>query len=315
LLLARPSLWGEPTEVKVGIYVIDIDSLDSANQNFSASVYYEARWKSPLLEHEGPGPKFLPTSAVWTPRLGIVNQQQAWYAAPQFVEITPEGEVVLRQKVWGWFSQPLDLRNFPQDEQTLAIHMVAGGLLQTEVAITPLLRAKGRSSGIAQSFSIPDFSVVSWTAEPRPYVPFPGQPGTAGFIMELKMKRHAGYYVWKLIVPLCLIVAMSWVPRWIDPREIGPNIGISATAFLTLIAYYFATTVLLPRVSYITRMDFFILMANVMVFLALLQTVVTSSYVSRADIRVLRRIDLWSRLLYPFALAVVLAASFSNLLF
>ena len=52
----RPSVWGEPTEVRVGIYVIDVDGVNSANQNFSASVYYEARWNSPILRHKGPGP-------------------------------------------------------------------------------------------------------------------------------------------------------------------------------------------------------------------------------------------------------------------
>jgi hypothetical protein len=62
-------------------------------------------------------------------------------------------------------------------------------------------------------------------------------------------------------------------------------------------------------------MDLFILVSNVMVFLALLQTVITSSYVSRTDIRVLRRIDLWSRAIYPLALAFVLAVSFSRLIF
>lgn len=27
---------------------------------------------------------------------------------------------------------------------------------------------------------------------------------------------------------------MSWVPRWIDPEQVGTNIGISTTSFLTL---------------------------------------------------------------------------------
>ena len=54
--LERPSVWGEPTEVKVAIYVIDVDLVNSAEQNFSASVYYEAHWNSPILRHKGPTP-------------------------------------------------------------------------------------------------------------------------------------------------------------------------------------------------------------------------------------------------------------------
>ena len=54
--MERPTVWGEPTEVQIGIYVIDVDEVDSADQSFSASVYYEARWKNPFLRHKGPGP-------------------------------------------------------------------------------------------------------------------------------------------------------------------------------------------------------------------------------------------------------------------
>jgi len=94
----RPNRWGEPTEVRVEIYVIDVDGVDSANQNFSASIYIEARWDMPLLRHKGPGPLIKRTTEVWTPRLVIVNQQQSWSAFPSYVEISPDGEVTYRQK-------------------------------------------------------------------------------------------------------------------------------------------------------------------------------------------------------------------------
>jgi hypothetical protein len=56
----------QPTKVGVRIYIIDVDGVDSEKQNFSASVYFEARWKSPLLQHEGPGPKIQRTTSIWT---------------------------------------------------------------------------------------------------------------------------------------------------------------------------------------------------------------------------------------------------------
>ncbi len=93
--LERPSVWGEPTEVKVTIYVIDVDLVNSAEQNFSASVFYEAHWSSPILRHKGPGPLIRRTTGIWTPRLTIINQQQAWPSFPAAVEISPGGDVVL----------------------------------------------------------------------------------------------------------------------------------------------------------------------------------------------------------------------------
>ena len=309
--LKRPSRWGEPTYVKVRLYVVDVDEVNSANQNFSASVYYEARWDNPLLQHEGPGPIIRRTTDVWTPRLVIANQQQAWAAFPSFVEVSPEGEVVLRQKVWGWFSQPLDLRNFPLDRQTLTIHVAGAGLLESDVKLVPLEQAQGRRSGIHKGFSLPDFDVIGWKAESRPYIPFEGEVGVPGYILEIQVERRPSYFIWKIIFPLCLIVIMSWIPRWLDPKETSTSIGISTTAFLTLVAYLFAITVLLPKVSYLTRMDDFILLSTLLVFLGLIQTVISTYLINFGHMAQVERINKLSRMVYPLLLLIVLAVSFA----
>ena len=256
------------------------------------------------------GPLHRRVTDVWTPRLVIVNQQMAWPAFPGAVEISPDGEVVLRQKVWGRFSQPLDLRDFPLDKQTLSIHIAAAGLLEREVKMVPLEEGND-ISGIAGTFSIPDFEVVSWKAGTAPYVPTEGDVGTAGFEMQIEVRRRVPYFVTKVILPLCLIVIMSWVPRWIDPEQIGTNIGISATSFLTLVAYLFAINLLLPPVSYITRIDRFILLSTLMVFGSLMQTVATTSLVRKQKGILAERIDWWSRVIYPIILVIVLGISFA----
>ena len=307
--LERPTVWGEPTEVRVLIFMIDVDDVDSAQQSFAASVYYEARWNSPYLKHPGPGPLHRRTTEVWTPRLVIVNQQMAWPSFPGAVEIQPDGEVIMRQKVWGRFSQQLELRDFPMDTQTLSIQLAAAGLLEQEVKLVPLEEGSDRS-GIADSLSIPDFEVLSWEAKTSPYVPTAGDGGIAGFEMRIDMRRRIPYFVTKVIVPLCLIVIMSWVPRWIDPEQVGTNIGISTTSFLTLVAYLFAINVLLPPVSYITRLDRFILLSTLMVFASLMQTVATASLTRRKKLELVERVDRWSRMIYPLILLGVLALSF-----
>jgi hypothetical protein len=308
--LQRPSVWGMPTTVDVALYVIDVDALNSAEQNFSASVFYAASWEIPVMRHEGPGPLIRRITDVWTPRLTIVNQQQAWSAFPPYVEVSPDGYVTLRQKVWGHFSQPLDLRDFPLDRQTLAVHLVAAGLLETEVRMVPFSGEHGRSSGISPNFSIPDFDIVSWTAESRPLYPFEGEVGTAGFILEIELNRRPEYYFWKVIFPICLIIIMSWAPRWVRPTQIGANVGIATTAFLTLIAYLFAIQNVLPPVSYLTRMDKFILLSIIMVFIGLLHTVVIATLVKKEVTKPIQRSERLSRAIYPLALIGVLYVAF-----
>ena len=308
--MERPTIWGEPTEVQILIYVIDVDEVNSADQSFAASVYFEARWKNPFLRHKGPGPMNRGLTDVWNPRLTIVGQQMAWKSYPESVEIQPDGSVTYRQKVWGRFSQPLNLRDFPFDQQELSIQIVAAGLLEEQVKMVPLVNESGRSSMIANKFSLPDFNVVSWNAAPAPYYPGGEDAGVAGYEMKINVARQPTYYILKVIIPLCLIVAMCWLPRWIDPEQTGTNIGISTSSFLTLVAYLFAITVLLPRVSYITRMDRFILLSTLMVFSGLIQTVANTVMIKHQKQDWVERNDWWSRGVYPVLLLLVLAVSF-----
>lgn len=111
-------------------------------------------------------------------------------------------------------------------------------------------------------------------------------------------------------MPLCLIVIMSWLPRWIDPEQAGTNIGISTSAFLTLVAYLFAINVLLPRVSYVTRMDRFILLSTLTVFAGLIQTVANTRLIRTGKKRRVASMDHWSRMVYPVLLAAVITYSF-----
>ncbi len=308
--LERPTVWGEPTEVQIGIYVIDVDEVNSADQSFAASVYFEARWRNPFLRHEGPGPKQRSLSDVWNPRLTIVGQQMIWRSYPDSVEIRPDGTVVYRQKLWGRFSQPLQLRDFPFDRQQLSIHMVAAGLLEDDVKIVPLVNESGTTSGVAKAFSLPDFDVVDFEVLSQPYFPRQGHPGVAGFELRIQIVRQPTYFILKVIIPLCLIVIMSWLPRWINPKETGTNIGISTSAFLTLVAYLFAITVLLPRVSYVTRMDRFILLSTLMVFAGLIQSAWNTVMVGKQKNKTAEWVGNGSRFLYPFLLLVVLVYSF-----
>ena len=308
--LERPTVWGEPTEVQILIYIIDVDEVNSADQSFAASVYFAASWNNPFLRHQGPGPLHRNLTDVWNPRLTIVSQQMQWKSYPESVEIQPDGTAVYRQKVWGRFSQPLKLQDFPFDEQELSIQLVAAGLSEKDIKMVPMVLEAGRKSGIAKTFSLPDFDVESWSSDPQPYYVAEGEVGVAGYELKIKVARQPTYYILKVIIPLCLIVIMSWLPRWIDPEQTGTNIGISTSAFLTLVAYLFAITVLLPRVSYVTRMDRFILLSTLMVFAGLIHTVADTFLIKKDKKHAVEILDRWSRIVYPALLVIVLMLSF-----
>ena len=96
---------GKPTEVHVVGAVLDIDKINSAEQNFTLNFYAIFRWLDPRLAHAGPGSDIRSLSDVWNPRLTIINTQRYWENTRDEVEVSPEGLVTYRLHVFGDFSQ------------------------------------------------------------------------------------------------------------------------------------------------------------------------------------------------------------------
>ena len=69
---------------------------------------------------------------------------------------------------------------------------------------------------------------------------------------------------------------------------------------LTLIAYRFSVDGSLPKVSYLTSLDMFIMLSTIIVFLALIQ-VLLKAHISKKDDRyiIAKRMDLVCRGLFP----------------
>ena len=76
-----------------------------------------------------------------------------------------------------------------------------------------------------------------------------------------------------------------------------------------MIAYRFALGNLLPRISYLTRMDYLLLGSTVLVFLALVEVTATSRFVFLDRESLARKLDKYSRVLFPSAFVVILAYS------
>ena len=291
----RPLADKGPTEVRVTAFLLDVDEINSAGQNFTVSLYLEFRWRDPRLTHDGSGAVSRGPMEIWYPPLKIVNQQRVWRTFERIAKVFPDGEVAARQRLWGDFSQPLNLKEFPFDHHTFELQITASGYTSDEVKF---VKDPDHRSGIAETLSVADWRIDNFQARAVPYEPIKGDQKLSGFLISFDGTRRSSHYVIKVIIPLILIVAMSWVVFWIDPREGGSQIGVALTSMLTLIAYRFAVGAELPNIPYLTRMDYFLLASTVLVFASLIE-VITTAYYARIDrVDLAHRIDLWARWLF-----------------
>jgi hypothetical protein len=113
----------------------------------------------------------------------------------------------------------------------------------------------------------------------------------AAFSIEFTAERRAHHFVIKVILPLILIVMMSWAVFWIEPNDANTQMAVAVTAMLTLIAYRFAIDSDVPKLPYLTRMDAFVLMSSLLVFFSLIEVMITTKLANRGRMELARTID------------------------
>jgi len=281
-------------DVEVRVFLIDVEGVDTVTQSFTANLVIVMRWRDPGLAHEDPTSISMPLDDIWHPRIQIINQQSLALTLPRSAEVFPDGEVVYRQRFWGGFSQPLDLQAFPFDSQSLKITLANVGFGGELVKLIP-----SPGSGISETLIMPDWEVTGWDFVVAEF-PFEDESSPVqGMIFSLDVQRDRSYFIYKVILPLILIVMMSWLVFWIDPTLVASQISVSVTAMLTIIAYRFALAGMMPRLAFLTSLDYFVMISNLMVFLAMIEVVYTAYLFTNGQLEKARKVDRIARWIAP----------------
>ena len=301
--LSRPDAGGPPTQVQIGLHLVDLYEVSGPDQTFQADVVIRSQWRDSRLAGRWKGLHSLALDDVWHPRLQLVNQRGVTAALPQRVEVDPSGLVQYRQRWWGRFSARLDLKEFPLDRQRLYIQVVSLGYRREEVDL--VANAAELKSGRAEALAITDWAVGPARLERADYAPGPGARPLAGVRLGWEAKRFVAYYAVQVILPLVFIVLMVWTAVWVDPAVVATRMSVSMTTMLTLIAYRFALGKSVPNLTYLTRFDYFMMASTVLIFLMLLLVAAGARLAGQGKAPLVHRIDLWTRVVFPVVFGVV----------
>jgi hypothetical protein len=299
LISTRPPGEG-PTRVEVGFYIIDLMKVIDVDEAFEADVFLLARWQDSRLA--GNGIRRVPLESVWTPNVLIFNQRAVNSSLPKVVTIQADGTVVYRQRLTGTFASRLNLRRFPLDSQTLQIRLVAYGTNTSEVELVA-----HSDLGALQN---PEFAITDWKIGPPEiesgsFEVVPTAPKLPMLTIRMGAERLTGYYIVQLLIPLLLILGMSWVVFLIDPGIIPTRVGTCVTTVLTLIAYRFMISGFIPKLPYLTVVDYVLLGATLLVAASLVTVALTGRLVANQP-EVARRVNRIARVVHPSLLALLL---------
>jgi hypothetical protein len=296
-LLETPGADGEPVRVSVGFLLVDILDIDGVRQTMRADFSVHLSWKDESLAGRWRGRHALGVGETWVPDIQIVNDINLARKRREVVEVEPDGTVTYRQRYFGDLSVNMNLEDFPTDGHTFGIRFVSASPGEVEFAAL-----EGR---IVQSETL---SVLDWRVGKGDLVMERVDIGYAtspGFTFQFPVAREGRYFLWKMIFPLAMIVFMSFAVFWIDPVQIEAQMGVASGAMLTVIAFLFSMSALSPKVPYQTRLDRYTFVSILMIFLALVEAVLSSRLAGHGRETAARRLDITCRVLFPTVFLVM----------
>jgi hypothetical protein len=189
-----------------------------------------------------------------------------------------EGEIEFKYTVEGTFSEPYELQEFPFDVQTLTLRMSSSipcEIRQDNGKMKHILSFEQlpRTTSVVQ---VKNFGVSNLYHLSSPVALTPSKTdvsestsGTVRPVLDLQMtvRRKSMNYIWNFILPLFLIVLMTFSVWAIEVGEIGDRLGVSVTMVLTAIAMKLQVSDKLPSISYTTFIDQYVTTSFVFIFL------------------------------------------------
>jgi hypothetical protein len=267
--LTPPSRDGEKIPVQIALQVVNLSDIDEVGERFRIVAYLLASWKDPRLA-------FTPEAAeesfrvynpaeIWTPHFDFANGVVPHSSFDVTLRVFPDGMVRYYERSSAELSSSFRLRDFPFDQQELDIFIhppVSQGRLVNFVST-----ASVASISVEQRVysSLAEWDIVGMRASAEQIRLF-NQDTTNQMRFAIEVKRKSNFYIWKVFLPLLLMVAVSWTVFWIDGAEFNSQVTIAVTTILTVIAFSFAISNNLPKVAYLTFIDVFLLCCYAFVF-------------------------------------------------
>ena len=128
--------------------------------------------------------------------------------------------------------------------------------------------------------------------------------------VSLIVKRNINYFIFKIIIPVFLILTISWSVMWIPPNQVESRLTTSIVALLALIAYNFVFNEDIPKLSYLTSLDRYILLSYLFCAIPTFLTVYFSR-ITKKDYKIALEINKKSRLIGIIIYSISAAVIFS----
>jgi len=320
-----PNPPASPTRVRCALLIVDVIDIDDVSESFEAKISLVASWHDPRLAFDAAaegterklfqGPyQVAEVFAGWWPQLVLVNEIGLGDITAVTVEVAPDGGVRLMQQRTVRLETPMQLHDYPFDEQRLRAILLPFGSTIDDVVLEVDERYADTTDELVRRNE--DVNVAGWILRHLEMVVDEtflttgnGRRTFSRLVATIHLERRSWQLVWQLLFPLVVIVSMIWSIFWIDPESLSDRLNVSFIGVLTIVAYQFVVIDHMPRMSYLTFTDTLLLVSFVTMSATIPQSLVIDSLVRRGHTGRARRIDRICRWAFPLAYLIAIAAT------
>jgi len=257
-----------PVEVRASFHLLDLQRIDDEAETFEFSGMLTLVWKDVRQAFdpvkEGISEKlfhgeyqFNELSPSWYPQVILANASQIPETQGVLLRVSPDGTCTLIQDLHAIAREELNLRRYPFDRQHLEAVFQVLGFNHGEVRLT------GESQPVTaetERISVPQWRLDSvggsLTDLGAPYLGKDRQ--ASALIVSFTVDRQSFFVVRLVLIPLLIIVGLSWCVFWMDRASLADRMSVSFVGLLTAVAYQAMLSDFMPHISYVTFVNSFI---------------------------------------------------------
>jgi len=311
----------KPLEVAIGIQIDQISFVDQKSENYGAVATIRARWSDPLLAFDEqeygrayqvmkPATfiEYAAERAAIAPGFVIQNQQSNRWIHQSLVVVHTNGDAQYVEKSSLTLQAPeFNFTKYPFDRQQFYFEVVS--VFPSELVTYTVLP---ELSGMGEKLGEEEWILENAEMETSKVT---GLTGLESDMVALGFqgRRHLMYYVIRIMLPMLVLVVVSWATFFLD--EYRKRIEIAGANLLMFIAFNWVISDDLPKLGYLTFLDFilqwmFVVSGAIVVFSVALSRLKWSGREVMA-----RRLDNYAvKWVYPLGYAGVVAFAVSKYL-
>jgi len=274
--------------VRIALFVNDITAFDERQETIEVELTLYQQWTDKRLafdaEATGTSIKYYynggaekKLNSIWHPNIVIAQIRGSREVHKVFLTISSTGIVTLVERFNADIETVIDMKRFPFDKQNLNISFIP--FMKKDQQLQFIIDSN--MQGIASNAHRDEWSISGYTGSIKSFSSVIAGKNVPSYVFTIHYQREWMFYLFKLLIPLCFMVVLSWSVVWLKNQAIINSVAVAYMALLTIVAFQWVMTNAIPHVSYPTFIQSLILLSYISVGLVIVGLVAINNVKSR----------------------------------